>query len=113
MLLFCSGVGVFTGSDRYPMPAFLLYLRSSLRLGLIEDDLDEYEQAFLPQHYVLCREGYTATYVVIPDRSDSELFVYLQEKAAKLRLVHLSLLEVGKAGFVEEHGCGEPFASDF
>ncbi len=97
------------------MPAYLLHLRSTLKLSLIESDLDEYEQLYLPEpHYVLSREGKTANFLVLSDQKASELHHQLTRYASDMRLEQLSLVEVGRRSWiVRELGTEDLAATDF
>lgn len=92
------------------MPAYLLHVRSAITLCHIEDDLDEFEQRFLPDdHYVLSRQGRSANYVIVGDEPLPELHAALARYARSLRLHQLSLVELGPSFAVSEQGCsGSP-----
>jgi len=95
------------------MTACLLHIRSAISLRHIEDDLDDFEQRFLPdQHYVLSRDGYTANYVIVPDRPFERFYDFLKSGSSKLRVDQLSLIELGRSWCVSEQGCSDPFAQD-
>jgi hypothetical protein len=88
------------------LSAFLLHLRSSVSIRHVENDIDAFEQAIIPDtHYALSREGRTANYVVVPDRGIDEFHGYLTAHARRYSIERISLIEIGRSWRVAEQGC--------